>query len=347
MTLLSFLYFAPSILTGSLIVHLLWRDERPLALLLKLSLGIGMGLGINSILYFLSLLATSGKLNILPLQLLLASVLTAVAFLQKRRVRPNAWSMKSSRPQAIILVLAVSAFAFAVMAFINSFDARPQGAFDAWGIWNRAARFIYRDPENWIATTSPDLHWLTHADYPLFVPLNVAWGWEMVGAETQRIPMAQGFLFMLAALGAMFSLVGLNRTPGQAGIVTLVFIGTSTVIMVSASLIADMPVAFFLFVSSALIYSFFSRKEPAVLVLAGFMAGLAGWSKNEGLLYVAISPIVLILAARKETIRTLAWYLAGLAIPLAVILYHKSLVPANDLFTGSGDTFSKITDWSR
>ncbi len=347
MTLPAFLYFIPAILTGALLVHLLWQDERPLALLLKLSLGIGAGLGINSLLYFLSLLVAPGRVNILAVQLLLSSALIGLVVLQKRGDFLKGVSFKLSRLQAVILILAFIAFLFTIMAFFNAFDARPQGAFDAWSVWNRAARFIYRDPENWTATLSPDLHWLTHADYPLLVPLNVAWGWEMLGAETQRVPMVQGLLFMLASIAAMFALVGSHRTIGQAGMASLVFMGASTLTTVSASLVGDMPVTFFMFVSSALLYSYFVRKEPAILALAGFMAGLAGWSKNEGQLYIAISPIVLMLVARKETVRTLMWYLAGLAIPLAVILYHKSLVPPNDLLAGGEGTLSRITDLSR
>lgn len=347
MTLPSFLYFLPSILVGSLLVHLLWPDERPLAALLKFSLGIGMGLGLNSILYFLALLLGAGAVSALIAQIILAVVLSGAIVVLRRGIPLNIKFGRPTRLQTFLLALAALAFLFSVLAFFNTFNARPQGAFDAWSIWNRAARFIYRDPQNWTAALSPDLHWLNHADYPLFVPLNVAWGWNMAGAETQRVPMAQGFLFLIASLAAMFASAGLNRTVGQAALAALALMSSSMPAGVSAALIADAPVTFFILVSSALIYFHFSEGKPSVLALAGFMAGLAAWSKNEGLLYVVVSLPVLPLAAPRKAPRTLLWYGAGLAVPLAVVLYFKSLVPANDLLADGGDALSKLTDLSR
>lgn len=346
MILSSFLYFLPSIFTGSLIVHLLWRDERPLALLLKFSLGIGMGLGINSIFYFVSLLAASGKANVLAAQLGLAVVLLGMVFLQKRGTPLNVALIKLTRLQTFILVLALIAFLFSVLSFFNAFDARPQGAFDAWSIWNRAARFIYRDPENWTAALSPELHGLAHADYPLLVPLNAAWAWSVLGTETSRAPMGQGFLFFLASIGTMFSSTALSRTIGQAGLSVLVLLGSSMMVSISAALVSDIPVAYFILASSVLSFFYFTDKKPAFLVLAGFAAGLAAWSKNEGLLFAAAVPLALTLAQRGKNLRLLAWYFAGLAIPLAVVVYHKSIAPPSELLAGEG-LFTKLADPSR
>ena len=53
MSFLILLALSLPVVTGTLILHLLWIDKNnPVELVLKLSLGIGLGLGISSLLYF-------------------------------------------------------------------------------------------------------------------------------------------------------------------------------------------------------------------------------------------------------------------------------------------------------
>jgi hypothetical protein len=347
MTLLSFGIYLVPVLCGSLLAHLLWPDKRGMALLLKLALGVGAGLGISSIVYFLSLLIAPGRINI-PVVLGALLVFLSVITFVRERGRP--WDRPAlptfSRLQWALLLVTISALIFSGLIFINLTIARPQGSFDAWGIWNRTARFIYRDPENWRATFSPDLFWLMHADYPLLIPLNVAWGWDAAGGETSRVPSMQSALFLFATIGLMFTSIGRLRSVGQASLASLVLVGAPIFFFTGYGQIADVPVAFYILAASVLIYFYFVFKQPGLLALAGFMAGLAAWTKNEGLLFVAVSPPVLILAGRGERFRPLLVYLAGLAIPLAVVVYFKiALAPANDLF-GSGDAnlLAKIMD---
>ena len=87
MTLQSFLVFLPAILSGSLLIHLLWPEREPAALLLKASLGAGLGLGLASILYFISLLLMPGKVNLLPVTLAVLAALGIVVLLRERGQR--------------------------------------------------------------------------------------------------------------------------------------------------------------------------------------------------------------------------------------------------------------------
>ena len=349
MTLLSVLIFLPAIFSGTLIVHLLWPEKNLLAYLLKFSLGIGLGLGISSILYFLVLQIAPVHVNMLTVQIILLILLLAIMFLRERK---QTWEEMHlpvlSYLQWILLGIFFLASVIAVLVFINMIISRPQGVLDAWSIWNRAARFIYRDPENWRATLSPDLALFRHADYPLLVPLNVAWGWEALGNETLRVPMLQSALFTFSTIMVMFSILAFTRTIGQASLASVVLIAYSGIIVEGTYLIADVPVTYFILTSGILMYLFTVRNEFSLLMLSGFMAGLAGWTKNEGLLFIAVSPIALIVTSPNNIKRSLAAYLTGLAIPLLVILYFKSLTPPNDLLNNNGlSLIEKITDNSR
>ena len=190
MTLVSLLIFLIPVLIGGLITHRVWPDRRAMALLLKGSLGTGLGLGVSALLYFLALIVAPGRIDMLALQVALLVILASVTLLRERDQKWDRLGFTHlSRLQWALIAAVVLAFGILTVSFYKLALVRPQGGFDAWSIWNRAARFIYRDPENWRATLSPDLHWQNHADYPLLVPLNVAWVWQAVGAETLRVPM--------------------------------------------------------------------------------------------------------------------------------------------------------------
>ena len=53
--------FLPGMISGALIVHLIWDEGEIAALLFKLFLGIGIGLGLTSLAYFLYLLFFAGQ----------------------------------------------------------------------------------------------------------------------------------------------------------------------------------------------------------------------------------------------------------------------------------------------
>lgn len=352
MTFLSFIVFLPPIFLGTALIHYLWPEKTATAFFLKASLGIGFGLGLNSILYFLVLQVAPGRIgriSLLTLQIIILASLLTITLL---RARKQKWSQvylpTLSRLQWGMISITLLALFISTLVFINTINARPQGEYDAWSIWNRAARFIYRDPENWRATLSPDLEQFTHADYPLLIPLNVASGWEVLGNETLRLPMAQSALFIFSIIILMFSALSFTRTIGQASLATVLLLASSIFIVTGTNMTADIPVAYFIFASSILMYLFFLHKNAALLVLSGFMAGLAGWTKNEGLLLIAVGPFALIMASPKNIKRSLLYYLAGLAIPLMIIFFLKSLTPTNDLLNNDRNSLiAKITDLSR
>lgn len=346
MTLLSFLAYVPAIILGTLIVHLFWSEKFPSSLLIKASLGVGLGLGLSSILYFIVLQVAPGRTNTAVLQIILILPLASAVYFKKGVAIPRIPSLAWG--QWGWISLSVISVALSVFVFTRYVIARPQGALDAWSIWNRAARFIHRDPENWTATLSPDLPLLRHADYPLLIPLNVAWGWDVVGSETLRIPMMQGFLFTFSAIFLLFSTIALTKTIGQASLASIVLIAMSGIVPTGTTLIADVPLAYFILASAILMYLFTLGDDYPLLALSGFMAGLCGWTKNEGLIFIAVSVVALMIASPSNFKKALAYYLAGLFLPLAVIGYFKLLAPPNDLMANTdGRLLAKLLDLSR
>ena len=93
MTLASFFVLLPGVLSGGLLVHLLWSDRRLSALLLKASLGAGLGLGLSSLLYLGSLVVSGGRIRILPVTLALLVLLGIMTVRRERRAGggPQRW----------------------------------------------------------------------------------------------------------------------------------------------------------------------------------------------------------------------------------------------------------------
>ena len=155
--LFGYLVYLPAVLAGGLLVHALWHGTQPARLLIKFGLGIGLGLGLTSLLTFLILLLTNRLAGFMAIQLLLLVSGLALTWRnwKKNPLIPERFTF--TRLQKILLgafvvILLVTASAYIIYAVMT-----PTGRFDAWMIYNRTARFIYRDPTNWQNTLSPEM----------------------------------------------------------------------------------------------------------------------------------------------------------------------------------------------
>jgi len=347
MSLLSFAACLPACLLGGLILHLLWPGRDLPRLLLKAALGTGLGLGLASLLYFLRLRLLPGQGGFAAfLAVLLALSLLAV-YRRERASRPTPGPQpKLTRLQLSLLAGAAIAAAITLISFIYFEEISPHGRYDAWAVYNLRARFIYRAGSDWLATFSPDSYWNVHADYPLLLPLNTVWLWNALGAETPRAPMVLAGIFLFGTVGLLFAATALARSIGQASLAALLLMAAPVFVDRGASQTADIPLAFFILATCILLFLYNSEKRPALLILAGFTAGLAAWTKNDGLPLVAAALAACVLSFEpKHAARTLGWLTAGLALPLTILLYFKvSMAPPSEFLSNSA---GKAADVSR
>ena len=349
MTLQSFLILLPSIVSGGILTHLIWPDKEFKSILFKLFLGIGIGLGLNSLLVFIYLLIFDRQPGLFVVQILIMVVLVSMLIVRERSFRfmPVAFKLPG-RKQMLFLALAGGMVILALTIYVTVSLRKPQGAWDSWMIYNRAARFIYRGGDHWRDAFSPEMYWFFHADYPPMVALNIASGWDALGQETVRVPMLVGGAFLLASAGIMFAAVNAYKTLGQASLALLVLFSVSDFIGSGATQVADVPIAFFMLGTGILVFLYSFKVQRGLLVLAGLSAGLAAWTKNEGIVFVLVSLIGLGVAYRKELKQIFSWYVLGLAVPIIVLLYFKiALAPPGDLFVDFANQVGQITDSNR
>ncbi len=353
MTPLLILGFVLPVLTGFLLAHVLWPQRQFSSLLLKLFLGIGIGLGLSSILYFIYLLLFAGQGWFLLVQVGLLILLLALAFVQQRRTVAPAAPTRTVRPRASVTVfagLAAVVFLVSLLSTASYLLRRRQGDWDAWMMYNRAARFVYIDQAHWLQSFSAQMDPIFHADYPLLLAMNITSGWEMLGTDSPHVPMLQSGLFALACVGLAVASLGSVKSLGQAALGLAILWGTPVLVDEGARQMADVPLAFYILATGVLIYLYVRERKPGLLALAGLSAGLAAWTKNEGSLFViAASVAVVVAVGRSQRFRAAASYLAGLALPLAVVLYFKlRLAPPSDvLSSGPTRSLEQILDPTR
>jgi hypothetical protein len=343
-------------LMGCALLH--WMFPAPLRWSLHniflCSLGAGIGIGIASCLYFLCLGTIGPNVVVIALVegLALAGIL-ALAILSKRSVPEFEWASGPPVPKYLTGLFLLTA-AIGVIVFVVYSLNKPHGDWDAWSIWNLRARFFVRGGQYWKDAFTSQLAW-SHPDYPLLLPGIVAMLWTLAHTESTAAPIGVAFLFGLGAAGVLTSTLGILRGKAQGLVGGILLIGTVSFTGNTANQYADIPLSFAIIASLALLC--LQDRHPEDLrfsILAGLTAGFAAWTKNEGLMFLAVLIVARILAIvrygnRSAMLPQLLRFAAGCLPPLAVVAFFKfRFATANDLMSRSShDVIAHVTDFGR
>ena len=325
---------------GLLAVSALWPRTRAWRAdaALMLPLGLGVGLGLTSVTFFLaSMLTPRPALMAAGLDLLGALGLAWLAWRRRGAARDDAertwhgweWLLATVGVQASVVAAVVAQRAWA---------AEPWGAWDGWAIWNMRARFMVRGGAEWTdVLRHTEIGW-SHLDYPLLVPASVARAWAWARAESAAATGLVSVLFGAATVALLIAAAARLRNPTVAWLSGLTLLGTPFFVTFTANEHADIPLGFFVLAAVAL--GALSGRTPAsrgLPALAGVAAGLAAWTKNEGLLIAAVTAFVVIAAAwRHGEWRSARMFLAGLGVALAPVIFFKlAFAPGNDLVSST------------
>ncbi len=323
-------------------------------------LAAGCGLGIISLIYFIWLAAAwPFSLFILSEIAILAALGWLIYHAYKNKKLPQYVGFDTDiLPKTKIDMFAAAALIVMICAsvvfYVHYSFRMPHGEWDAWAIWNMRARFLFREGSIFKSTFSPALFW-SHPDYPLLLPASIVRFWNYIGKETQLVPAVMSAVFTFSTAGLVFSSLFKLRGMREALLGAIVLLGTQVFMMTGASQYADVPLSYFI-LATLVLFCLHDRLEiPArgFLILSGVMAGLAGWTKNEGLLFLMLVVFVrfvtvAIFNGRKKALVELLIFSSGALPVLAVIIYFKlRFAPPNDLFSqGPAAIMVKLTDLS-
>lgn len=361
MTAASGLAIFPSIMIGIAVVQLLMPETNPPRIILKVFLGVGLGMGITSCLfYFWRLFFPAQQTGYSYIELAILIVLWGAVIW---RGFPGSDSAISNKPELNSIILWVLIAALAVMtvlaakSFIGYQEANPHGAYDAWAIWNLHARMLFRGGEFWQSGFSIHLY---HADYPLLLPASIARVWFLLQEETYRTSMLIPVVYVASMVGLLFSVLFIARSLLQAAFGAVVLTGTAWFIEVASFQYADLPLAWYILATGSMLYLFWRSKgtDKGELVLGGLAAGLAAWTKNEGILFLAVVTVIVLATlwlsnrnnGSKHFLRSIFIYGGGMLLPLWALLSFKlGLAPPNDLVSGQNKfwVMQALTDVKR
>ena len=337
-------------LTGFLIVHLLWDSRKTGDMLLKLCLGLGAGMGISSLLYFLWYWFGLPPQRYFVFELI-ALVLLIVLNWVHEPVFPMQLQLRrvslSGQTLAWLVLAAVAVLSCSVKFALNA-SQNPYGVDDAWNIWNVAARFIYRTGDNsWFLFLSKDT-WF-HTDYPLLLGLNIDDGWSIMGTESVFMSIVIPFAFMIGMIGLIFASLKIIRGVEQAALAVIVISSVTWLPYFSAWEYGDLPLSYYFLGCGALLYlcTIMPGKSAHLAVCAGLFAGLAAWTKNEGIVFILVSTTACCLLSWQSRKNLLKYFVLGLVLPIVVIFLFKTLTVGNDLFANRAKSMFQLLDPSR
>jgi len=356
MSYLVYLTLLPPIFLGFLLVALLTLPTGRSNLLLIFSLGIPVGFGVSACLFFLwSYVLNPSFPGFWVLETLLIAGLLYLNWKQRALFKSLLPDLKNwSWLDWGLCLIFLGVLILGLITFDAYTKANPHGRYDAWAIWNVRARMLARGGEHWKSVFIPQVF---HADYPLLVPLTTARSWVLAGTESQRIPPAVAGLFTFASSGILTGVLFSLKKKELGWFAGVILLTTPWFIYFGSLQFADLPLAACVLSASAcLSLALMDRPSSARwFALAGLSAGLAGWAKNEGQLFLLVFAVVavgviLFSFQMHGRLHVSLPLLYGLILPLAVIFLFKfTLAPANDVVdTGTmGQSMAKLLSLPR
>ena len=328
--------------------------------ILNISLSVGLMLGFTSCTFFLWLFFLGfPSTTYQVIENIFVVILIPVAFYASQYQKIDSCNHDTESDFNIYLRLLSISFVVIVFCFIVSFILRsilnPHGWEDAWGMWNLKARFMFRSGDNWRNTFSNLLYW-TSRDYPLLVPTSIVRIWSYIKHESAVAQILVATLFTFATVALLASSLSVIRSRSAGLLAGLVLMGSRFFLKTGAYQIADVPLGFYI-LSTVVLFSLkeISDSESRFLIIAGAMAGLASWTKNEGILFLLVVFVVRMIVISsnkgiKAYLKELAMFAIGVLPILAVVFLFKLKIPStNELTTGQSlDTvLARLTDFSR
>lgn len=309
-------------------------------ILLKALLAAGLALGGTSCLFFLWLVVaghSAPTYGWFEQALLGILVLMWLAFQKSDHgVSCEKYSSPDTVNQKLCNVL-LAIFCYVTLTrlvrFVGLSLNSPFGDVDATYQWTLRARFLFSGGDEWGQLISSNIGNSANAGYPLLLPATIARFWIYWGDDSQIVPAAVAGFFTFAIIGLGFAALTILRTRSQGLLVGIALAGTSYLIAHGATQYADVPLAFY-FMATLVLCCLHDKAESggaSLLVLAGLMAGLAAWTKNEGGVFavmVLVARLVTLVPLRgwRIALREMLVFSAGVA-PLALfVLFFKTQI---------------------
>ncbi len=261
---------------------------------------------------------------------------------------------KNKRTVLKSVFLAISCLIFLITLwnvihfFLLSVSANITGGWDARYMWSLKAKFLFRSPEAWQGMFSPVISW-SHGDYPLLWPGTLAWGWNWLGHESFLWPPWASLCFYISSVLILVWYLRTQVSPLAGWWGGTFFLLLIPPLFWSISLYTDLPLAFFMTASTLMLLVALRAGQAKLFMVSGLMAGLAAWTKNEGMQFLAVLSVLLggltFLKRQRTSSQTrlgLLSFLGGICLPLITVMILKIFFGKSGEYLGSGRSIGEI-----
>jgi len=324
---------------------------------LRGSLGAGLGVGLSSCAFVLLLWAGLHVSWAAVIGNLTVAALGGLAWgrWSRRTAGDSRASHEPGAPQAWLWLLraaGIVTLALVVAGWAVGTEASPHGDWDAFSIWNLRAKFLAGGQPGWRYAVSPEIGGgqlgAAHPDYPLLLSATVAEVWALNGDMDPWAPALLALLFALLTIGVLVGALAWFREETLGWLAALLLASSELFGSQVAAQYADIPLAFYMLAAVAMLVAA-SREQwaPAPLMVAGALAALAGWTKNEGIVFLVL---VFGWTLIRGGVRAVLKLMAGAAPALLVLATFKLvLAPLTvGLFPATAaEALAKIADPGR
>jgi hypothetical protein len=290
-----------------------------------------IGLGLTSSLFFVWRLIGMQPRTYVVFDLCVQALLFFAIVHWRRRRDGTDSGVAAEPPRSRVLgsAIAAAALLLGAMLLAHTLTELPYGWSDGWSIWNLRAAFLSAPGDQWSNGFSATLGW-SHPDYPLLVPASVARLWSIGESTSAFGPQLVAVLVVTSSALALAGSVARHAGPVAMSLALSLLLVPSYVYW-GGSQTADVPLGLYMLIAVAALSA---PPTGSRYVIAGLAAGLATWTKNEGVL--AAAAIVLVVAVMtlrsgRDT-RLAGRFAVGLAAGvIALVLLKLTFAPPSDL----------------
>jgi len=160
--------------------------------------------------------------------------------------------------------------------------------------------------------------------------------------------MVLAFVFTACLAGLLYALVRELRGSSQACLVAIVILTQPLLVGTGISQYPDVPEACYFLASAGMLLLYLRSRERSLAVLAGLIAGLGAWAKNEGAVFAAICLFLWAVLSWHERSLAIRDFIFGAAAPLAVLgLFKVFLAPPTGQFSDQHALLVALLDPAR
>ncbi len=349
-------FIAPILIGSAIVVTVIPQFSRSgICAIFTICLGSGIGLGITSASIFLWL-AWVGRPGAAYIvceagSAILLAFVAAYRVYKYRSGNPNNAALDCGADDVpvkwlkrlFIVLLIISSVSFGLKSFLEM----PYGTFDVRIVWNYRARWLFKGGDQWkFAFYSPVARDAKYeddrghaADYPLLITGSVYRGWEISGNDRVAVPILIAGMFTFAAYMLLYASLALLRNRNQGYLAVLLMLVSTQFLHLGTDQYGDVPLAFFI-LSTVALFALKDRYPDMslyTLILAGFTASCAAWTKNEGLMFFALVVVIRFIGQIREKdwsklAKESVYFFLGMLPIMGTLIYFKiQFAPRNDM----------------